>query len=44
MKFLKPTAIIVCMLLVVFSCNNRLSDSENKSQEVAAVRLNEMHD
>jgi hypothetical protein len=39
MKFLKPTAIIICMLLVLFACNSRLSDSKNKSQEISSVTL-----
>jgi hypothetical protein len=39
MKFLKPTAIIISMLLVLFACNSGLSDSKNKPQDMSSVTL-----
>jgi hypothetical protein len=40
MKFLKPAALIVFMLLVVFSCNNRTFE-KIKLQEVSLAKVEE---
>ena len=39
MKFLKPAAIVVCILVALVACNSGLSDSKNKPQDISSVIL-----
>jgi hypothetical protein len=41
MKFLKPTAIIICLLFVLFACNSKVSDAEIKAKEVSIAKVEE---
>ena len=41
MKLLKPTAIVVCILIALVACNSGLSDSKIKTEEISLAKVDE---